>query len=191
MRRIIVLATLTVAILGLGATADGALRIRVNIEEDERAADDVQCDGTVMTWRDCALRRIAPGEGSIRGFLVQQPLPVLFGTFFLLAGFCGGLVGSWLRLAGIRPPVEDARLETCLVTVGAIAGIVAGGLLIMPGVNTASVWISQSPSELTALRRAVVIPVLAGLYTATFFRGTEDVLKWLLESFNTANQRAT
>ena len=142
-----------------------------------------------MTERNCSLQ-IAAADESIRGFLVQRSIPFLFGTFFLLAGLGGGLAGSWLRLAGLRSPVEDARLEVCLVIVSAVAGIIACGLLIIPGLNTVSVWISQSPSELTALRRAFVVPVLAGLYTATFFERLENVLKGVLRLSSKENEDA-
>ena len=189
MLRVALLAPLTVGVVWLGISVDGAVGIRVGIEENPHAREDVMCDGTRMTRRDCSLRRIAASDESIRGFLVQRSLPVLFGTFYLLAGLFGGLVGSWLRLAGMRSPVEDVRLEVLLVIVGAIAGIISCGLLIMSGVTTVSVWISQSSSELTALRRAFVVPLLAGLYTATFFEKAEEVLKSVLDSLSKENKK--
>lgn len=181
MPRLAVLVPLIAAALFLGYAVDDAVDTRARIEEDEKADEDVNCDGTTMTRRDCLLLRVVGGERSISSFLVQLPVPFLFGTLYLLAGLAGGLVGSFLRLAGLRPPMEDATLEACLVLAGGIAGLVACGLLIMPGVNTVSSFISQSPGDLTALRRGYVVAVLAGLYTATFFESAETVLRRILE----------
>ena len=181
MLRLVVLLSLTVAVLYLLYTVDDAAGTRASIEEHARADQDLDCDGTMMTMRDCLLWRVVDGENSIRSFLVQRSVPVLFGASYLLAGLAGGLFGSLLRLAGLRSPVKNARLEACLVIVGGIAGIIACGLLIMPGVNTVSVFISQSPGELTALRRACPVAVLAGLYTATFFTNAEKILTRVLE----------
>lgn len=176
----LLLATLLIAIIGV--SVNGSLGTRLGIENHPTADQDVNCEGIQMTRRDCSLRVLIKQETMHRRVLVPAPLTILFGGLYFIAGLGGGIVASWLRITGIRGPAKNWRVELVLLIVAGLAGIVVCVALLLPGVTSLSAWISRAENELEALRRLFGFALLAGIYTAGFFKKLEGAfLRFLPE----------
>jgi hypothetical protein len=167
-----------------------ARQFRQSILEMHDATTSENCSGVYRSKADCVLRILSEGKiSSTSYFLINQSLPVLWGTLYVSGGILGAVASFWLL---IFKGTDAAQLSWDKIIfrllLGGFAGFVLFFILQLPAPLVQSFFAVKIATSLRTGQAGEIFPssyftsmyafaILAGLFLGAFFERLESFFR--------------